>query len=526
MPSLISNVTKMVSALSLALTMLVAVAPTAQAANTDPTNASIDVTRWLVGTTSAATITWTAPVAETTTSLVMQSPYPWPAAFATNETVTGVTPVVSGAGLVITCIDPSANLNVVFTIDTATVTSGTVDCRFKNTGETNVSQNNGQFKGVWIPSGLEIARGTRISVAVASGLVTAPLVARVDWWVVGKYRSNGWNGTEQVYATTAAYSPDDPRATSKVGFDPTTDTEPTGPVRLEINKELTEATCTVPSYTIPPERYVVEFTSQGRTVGQTVDLPKVLSVKTTIPVWVIGSTLVCNVSAYALHSMFSSSAEELLERPAPSSAPQNVRATAIPYGVWLQWDAAVANSPFPVTNYLAEAQPGGMQCMTNTTYGSLTSCTIYGDAGTEYSFSVQGLSGFSWGEKSAAVTATPYRIAITKVERKKALFGLAQQIKVSGWAPGLKNGTTITIKYRIGNEAMKTKQVFVTRPTGAKDSDTKGRFTFSLKVTGKQRSLPAYVQAFYTNDVLLVPDSPYATSATFRTRELEIAPAK
>lgn len=516
-----SSVRRIVGALTafgLALGALVAVAPAAHA--TAPTNVTISESNWPIGDTKAVTVAWTT--AQTVTSAMARSPWPWGAAWSPGQTVTGqVAGNQQNAPHTITCTDSRTNLSVVFTLEIASV-SGTVSCRFENSGETSITQNLGNWKGVWIQGGgLSIASGSRVSVAFASGLITAPTEARRDTWVVGSYVQN-WTSGVQAEVAVEAYRP-------RWGFDPRTDTAPNGPVTLELNATQTEATCTAPTYTIPPTRYIYEFIAFDSRLGQPIGTTAgSVTYKLSTYENVASYRLQCNVTAFANNSAFTSSAEVLVgkepEKPGPPKPPTNIRLTGLANAILAEWDPATSTG-YPVMNYLGMTSRNQV-CLTSLRDTTMTSCVIRGlTPGRAYDFSVAALSVMGWGERGkSAVAARPFAVKVTGYNRKKLLFGLGgQEIRVVGQAAGIPTGAEVQVLHRTGNGKWKTVNAKVTRDSRGTDLDDTGRFVATFKLRGRDANAPVQVKAVFTVKALAA--SPLKAHATSQTKVYIIKPA-
>lgn len=481
-------------ALLVAVTTLAGTATPASAVA--PSNGAIDVTRWLVGSTNAATVTWTNPAQ--TTSVMLRSPWPWGASWAADETVTatGDTQTATNVARTITCTDSGAN-TVVFTLETATVSgSAIVTCRFRNTGEISINQNLGQFKGVWIEN-VTTASGAHISVAVASGLVTAPATPRNDTWLIGQYNSV-WAPSTQAEVATVAYAPADAKP-----FDWALAMTPNAALDFKVNDELTKATCTAPTFSIKPKLYEFEFsyfpgtdeaarsTKLGKIYPQSNDTP---TVSMGIPGAGYGLSLKCSLTVYATGAVSEISAVIKMGDATIASAPRKVIASGIPSGVVVQWQSP-ANPGSPISNYLVQAVPGGQVCITRRTDDDMTACRFRNlTNGTPYTFTVQALNPAGWSERSTASSpATGYEVVITNQSRKKLLLGLQQQVNISGSANGLPTGTKLTGSYKLNDGKWQTVEIVV-------KSD--GTFERSLKLTGKNRSAVVQFKVSYTNSAL------------------------
>lgn len=482
-------------AIALAGTALVATSSPAQAVA--PTTGAIDVTRWQVGSTTAATLTWTNPAQ--TTSVMVRSPWPWGASWAADETVTatGDTQTASNVARTITCTDSGSN-TVVFTLETATVAGGaTVNCRFKNTGELSINQNLGQFKGVWIEN-VTTASGAHISVAFASGLVTAPAAPRNDTWLIGQYNAS-WDASTQAEVATQAFAP----AGGKP-FDWADAMTPNSSLELKLNDELTTATCTAPTFSITPKLYEFSFSHFGDAEATAKKFGGVLNpasnetptVKVGIPGDAFGRSIKCSLTVYSAGAISEISTTRKLGMATPASAPRNVKATAIPTGILIEWQPP-ANTGGAVSHYLVQANPGGRICITRALTDEFpTSCTLgYAADNTTYAFTVQALNPAGWGERSTPSAAVEsYDIVLRAANRKKTFLGLTQEVNIRGTASGLLAGTKLTGLYRLNSGGWKTVTITVNKD---------GSFRHTLKLYGKNRSATVEFKVSYTNPALL-----------------------
>ena len=457
------------AAFAVAVSAVVAVAAPAQAR---ATTASIDVARWQVGTTSAATVTWTNETS-TVTSLMVRSPWPWGAAFANGTTEAATGADTSGTSQSILC--PSANTR--FTISNATL-SGAPTCHYSNTSS---------WKGLWIDGGgLVVAVNATISVALPAGMVTAPSSARTDTWLVGAYEAGyDANTTQTAEIATTAYG-------EMVPFDWSKAMTPNGQIVLTVNDALTEATCKAPEYSIKPTSFAFTFSifdgaeSAARALGTTITRDAANGTATvTLPSGSRGSFIKCSLVAFAPAAISSGAIGKMIGEPFPPTAPRNVVATALHKAVRVTWEAPESANGV-ITNYLVQATPSGQLCMTRQIDADMFTCTFTGlVAGTSYTFRAQAVSGSRWSDRSAASNATsPYKLAITTYKRVKVLFW-KQKITITGKAPGFAEGDAITLFAQIGNanwaKAGTAKVV-------------KGQVSYTLTLNSKQTALPVAVR--------------------------------
>lgn len=427
-----------VAAAALALgTAAISAVPAQAIAYGQATNASIDVTRWYVGTSVDATVSWTNST-NSITSVMVRSPWPWDAAFpagtvASPSTSAATGGTVSGPAVqqTITC----ASVNAVFTISSASL-SGQPTCN-----SVNVS---GSWKGFYINGGgLNVSAGATISVAIGAGMVTAPSTPRTDGWLVGVYDANYVSAT-QAEITTVAYADAAPFDWSKAML-------PEGQLSLVINDALTEAICTAPTFSKPVTKYQFAFTIGGSadevtTPFGTLQSGTTSTAKVALTPAVEGTHLKCTLTAFGDGAVSTVSATKKVGDGRLASAPLNVTATPIREGVTVTWQAP-AVSGASVSNYLAQATPGGRVCITRKADANMLSCTFKGlTAGTKFDFTVQALTPLGWGSKSAVVPATPFDVRVSSSSR--STFLLIETMKLGLKAPGYADGTVVTVEWR------------------------------------------------------------------------------
>jgi len=169
----------------------------------------------------------------------------------------------------------------------------------------------------------------------------------------------------------------------------------------------------------------------------------------------------------------------------PPGAPTDVKATGKWKTVQVNWKAPSYTGSYPITNYLVTANPGGQVCITRLTDPDLTECTFRSlTPGTVYTFTVQGLNGGGWGERSAASNpATPQDIRITSHSRKKNNFfqGGGSTVTASGIVPGFAAGTQMT-PWLMWNNSGTWEKVTSGGPKVGAD----GKFSWQRKFSKKQ----------------------------------------
>lgn len=171
----------------------------------------------------------------------------------------------------------------------------------------------------------------------------------------------------------------------------------------------------------------------------------------------------------------------------PPGAPTDVVATGKWKTVQVNWKAPSYTGSYPITNYLVTASPGGQVCITRLTDPDLTERTFRSlTPGVQYTFTVQGLNGGGWGDRSAASNAaTPQDIRITSHSRKKNNFfqGLGSTVKASGLVPGFTAGTQMT-PWLMWNNSGNWEKVTAGGPKVSAD----GNFSWQRKFSRKQNS--------------------------------------
>lgn len=141
----------------------------------------------------------------------------------------------------------------------------------------------------------------------------------------------------------------------------------------------------------------------------------------------------------------------------PPGAPTDVVATGGWNKVTVEWKAPTYTGSYPITNYLVQASPGSRVCITSLRDTKLTECTFTSlTPGTQYTFTVQGLNGGGWGDRSAASNvASPQNLKVTSYSRTKIRFlfvDRGSEVKVGGIAPGFAAGTKIVPWVKIGDQ--------------------------------------------------------------------------
>ena len=122
----------------------------------------------------------------------------------------------------------------------------------------------------------------------------------------------------------------------------------------------------------------------------------------------------------------------------------------------------------------------------------MTQCTFTDlTPGTKYTFTVQGLNGGGWGDRSASSNvASPQNLKITSYSRKKLafLFGGGSEVKASGIAPGFDAGTKIIPWTKVGEAD------WTSNPTSGLTVDSLNRFAWSRKFSRKLNTTPMMVK--------------------------------
>jgi len=139
----------------------------------------------------------------------------------------------------------------------------------------------------------------------------------------------------------------------------------------------------------------------------------------------------------------------------PPSPPGNVRAVPGDGEVTVSWTPPTQVGDYPVSDYEAQAQPGGATCLVK---APALTCTITGlDNGTAYTFIVRALSGAGWGtwsKPSPAVTPSP-------VAKRRPSKPLKVRVRMLGdgkvlvtWRPPADAGSAPIQRYIIGYRAI------------------------------------------------------------------------
>lgn len=138
---------------------------------------------------------------------------------------------------------------------------------------------------------------------------------------------------------------------------------------------------------------------------------------------------------------------EAMTPPTPQApgSPTGVRASAGNASATVSWTAPAASGSFAISTYRVQSSPGGTTCLTST-----TSCTVAGlRNGTEYSFTVQALSGAGWGAASdPSNVVTPQAPSTRTITITGSREG--RRVVVTGTSVGLAAGVKLTPWFRIG----------------------------------------------------------------------------
>jgi len=191
----------------------------------------------------------------------------------------------------------------------------------------------------------------------------------------------------------------------------------------------------------------------------------------------------------------------------PPGVPTDVVATGGWNNVTVEWKAPTYTGSYPITNYLVQASPGGNVCITRLSDPKQNQCTYTSlTPGTKYTFTVQGLNGGGWGDRSAASNvASPHNLKITSHNRKKLNFflGGGSEVTAAGVAPGFAPGTKIVPWVKIGDRAWES------AATSGLTVSSVESFSWKRKFNKKQNSTPISVRfeigGNFSNTVLLRP---------------------
>lgn len=175
--------------------------------------------------------------------------------------------------------------------------------------------------------------------------------------------------------------------------------------------------------------------------------------------------------------------------------------------VVVDWKAPTYTGSYPITNYLVTATPTNRVCISTLQDAKLTQCTFTNlTPGTQYTFTVQGLNGGGWGERSVASNAaSPQNLKITSYNRKKLNFfqGSGSEITASGVAPGFATGTRIIPWVQVGGGAWES------APSSSLTVNSSAKFSWKRKFSKKQNSTPISVKfeigGNFSNTVVMSP---------------------
>lgn len=191
----------------------------------------------------------------------------------------------------------------------------------------------------------------------------------------------------------------------------------------------------------------------------------------------------------------------------PPGAPTDVVAVGGWNKVVVEWKAPSYTGSYPITNYLVTSSPGNRNCISTLQDAKLTQCTFTSlTPGVKYTFTVQGLNGGGWGDRSAASNvASPQNLKITSYNRKKQsfLFGGGSEITVGGIAPGYAAGTKIIPWIQVGSGAWES------APGSSLAVNSSEKFTWKRKFSKKQNSATVSVKfeigGNFSNTVVIPP---------------------
>lgn len=211
----------------------------------------------------------------------------------------------------------------------------------------------------------------------------------------------------------------------------------------------------------------------------------------------------------------------------PAGPPTDLVATPSWGTVKVSWKAPTYTGSYPITNYLAQATPGGQVCITRLTDKSLTDCEFTSlTPGVKYTFTAQALNGAGWGDRSVAgvnSVATPQGIKVTDFKRAKRLLGLAgTKLVISGDAPGYAAGSRLAVwmstknpdKWeRRGDVALNGSGKFEYSTTFGRDMNDRS-MKFRFTVDGTNYSKPVTVGPGASNLVFDKPSAPRNLTST------------
>jgi hypothetical protein len=426
-------------------------------------NASISPTEWTVGTTNAATLTWTESNAGATTFMV-RSPWPWPATYPAGTTDAPITETAqfTNAGTQVTC----PTTGIVFESPQFSVTAAPA-CNYVNAPASN-------WTGFYISGGtLGISAAPTITVTVPSGLVIAPSAPRNDTWLVGPY-SLDYNPATQVEVATAAV------ATGGVGA-----VAPTVTIDIDGNG----GTCRT--------QQITGFATTWATAPNASDCYNRANGGA-----LIGFNTSADGSGLAippggnLHLTGDNRLYAIYEVIRAPGAPTGVVAVAGRNVVKVAWKAPADTGSYPISNYLVQASPGGKACITRLVDVTMTECTFTTlEPGTSYTFQATALNGAGWGETSvASAPVAPWNLQLMGVDRSKKLFGLRQAIDVTAMTWGLPRGTPVVVQWQTLRTADATPAESRWERAGTGATGTNGSFRFGKWLPSDATKKPVAVR--------------------------------
>lgn len=459
---MLRRVSSAIAATAVVLSGLVWAAAPASAA---VSGATITPSSWSVGTSEAATISWTESASRS--SVMVRSPWPWPNSYSgtfASPSSTDVTPSGSGP-YTIAC--PYGTFTVSGTV------TGPISCKSANSP---ASPN--FFTAFWIVAGSGGALSVTgaISVTLASGAVTAPTTARTDTWIIGQYDTSNTAGGISAAGNVEV-------ATTAVALDAAGNPIPL----ITINIDGNGGRCTTPSVTGYQGTWTTAPTDTDCTrAGFTFTGFNTAADGSGIAIAPGGNlNLTTDNTLYAQYT-----------QPRPASAPTDVVAKGGYKKVTVSWKAPTDTGTSPVAAYLVQANPGGSSCVTNQASANMLECTYTQLVpGTKYSFKVQALNSAGWGVFSAdSNVSAPYDVLLDSVSRPEVKFLFIKRgsnLEAEGRAPGLDAGTVLTPVMQIGADGA---FVPLTKDTTKVNGD--GAFTWSRRLEKKDNGKP--VSLYFT----------------------------
>jgi Fibronectin type III domain len=458
---------RVTTAIAAAAIVLSGLAWGATPASAAVSSASISPSSWSVGTSEAATISWTESV--TRTSVMVRSPWPWPNSYtgtvATPSSIDASSVTGSGSGpYTITC--PKG----VFTVS-GTVTAP-ISCKTANSpGNPNF------FTAFWIEarSGGALSVTGAISVTLAAGTVTAPSSARTDTWIIGQYDTSN---TASGIATAGNVEV----ATTSVATDSAGNPIPL----ITINIDANGGRCNV--------NIVTGFQSTWTTAPNANSCARADSVFTGFNTSSDGSGLAIAPSG----DLNLTGDNTLYAQYGPlrvAGAPTDVVATGGYKNVKVSWQAPSDPGTSSIGAYLVQTDTG-RTCITRVPSENPLECT-YSELtpGTKYTFKVQALNRAGWGNFSAASNAaSPYDVkldVLSRPEVKFLFFKRGSNLEAEGRAPGLAAGTVLTPVMQIGTDG-----AFVPLAKDTTKVNGDSAFSWSRKLDKKDNGKP--VSLYFT----------------------------